>query len=60
MSWNEMLWSPWIMPLMRPVSVCGKRPFGMSMMSATLSAMVAKSASMTSRGWRSALPSERP
>ena len=27
-SWNEMLWSAWMPPLIRPVSCCGKKPFG--------------------------------
>ena len=29
-SWNEMLWSAWMMPISRPVSCCGKKPFGMT------------------------------
>ena len=28
-SWNEMLWSAWMPPIIRPVSCCGKKPFGM-------------------------------
>ena len=27
-AWNEMSWSAWIEPLIRPVSCCGKKPFG--------------------------------
>jgi hypothetical protein len=27
--WNEVLWSAWIEPPMRPVSCCGKNPLGM-------------------------------
>ena len=28
--WNEMLWSAWMPPIIRPVSCCGKKPFGMT------------------------------
>ena len=28
-AWNEMLWSAWMPPTRRPVSCCGKNPFGM-------------------------------
>ncbi len=27
-AWNEMLWSATIEPVSRPVSCCGKNPFG--------------------------------
>jgi hypothetical protein len=27
-AWNEMPWSAWIEPIMRPTSCCGKKPFG--------------------------------
>ncbi len=27
-AWNEMLWSAWMPPMRRPVSCCGKKPFG--------------------------------
>ena len=30
-AWNEMLWSARMKPMMRPVSCCGKKPFGMMM-----------------------------
>ena len=29
-SWNEMLWSAWMPPIMRPVSWVGNSPFGTS------------------------------
>ena len=29
--WNELDWSPRIPPISRPVSCCGKKPFGISM-----------------------------
>ncbi len=28
MSWNEIAWSAWTMPITRPVSCCGKMPLG--------------------------------
>ena len=30
-AWNELDWSPRIQPIRRPVSCCGKKPFGISM-----------------------------
>ena len=29
MAWNEMSWSAWMRPFIRPVSCCGKKPLGM-------------------------------
>ena len=29
--WNEIAWSAWMPPFIRPVSCCGKKPFGMMM-----------------------------
>ncbi len=30
-AWNEEVWSPRMKPTRRPVSCCGKKPFGISM-----------------------------
>jgi hypothetical protein len=30
-NWNEMLWSAWMPPIIRPVSCSGKNPLGMMM-----------------------------
>lgn len=30
-SWNDTLWSAWIEPTSRPVSCCGKKPFGITL-----------------------------
>ena len=53
-AWNEMLWSPTIPPISRPVSCCGKKPFGIMTNRATLSAIVPAQDTSTSRAWRSA------
>jgi hypothetical protein len=29
-AWNEVSWSAWICPVNRPVSCCGKNPFGIA------------------------------
>ena len=36
-AWNEMLWSAWMPPIIRPVSCCGKKPFGTITYSTTFS-----------------------
>ena len=30
-AWKEVSWSAWMEPFMRPVSCCGKKPFGTTM-----------------------------
>ena len=52
-AWKEMLWSACIPPIIRPVSCCGKKPFGMITISATFSPMVTSSTRITSNEWRS-------
>ena len=58
-AWNEMLWSAWMPPIMRPVSCCGKKPFGMIMNSQTFSTIVAKQKQHDEPLWRSAHASVR-
>ena len=48
-SWNEMPWSACRLPIMRPVSSSGKKPFGMIVISHTFSATVPISSSSTGR-----------
>jgi hypothetical protein len=52
-SWNEMLWSQTMPPVINPVSSCGKNPFGISVNNSTLSAIVTNSAQHHERPWRS-------
>lgn len=58
-AWNDVVWSAWMPPIMRPVSCCGKKPFGTTMYSAMFSAIVATSVIRIVNGWRSAHDSVR-
>ena len=52
-AWNEMLWSACNPPIIRPVSCCGKKPFGTITYSTTFSPTVTSSTSITNAPWRS-------
>ena len=54
--WKEMSWDAWMPPARRPVSCCGKKPFGTTMKSFTLSATVPSVTSSIRNGWRSTQP----
>ncbi len=54
MFWNEMLCSPSMVPISRPLSCDGKKVLGIRATSSTVSTMVSGSVSTTSRRWRSA------
>ena len=41
MAWKEISWSPWMAPIKRPLSCCGKKPFDTRTNRKTFSAMVA-------------------
>ena len=59
-SWNEMLWSATIPPVIRPVSSCGKKPLGITVNKSTLSNIVINNPTITSRPCSSDQASVRP
>jgi len=54
--WKDAVWSARMKPTRRPVSCCGKNPFGITMYRKTLSATAVASTPTISSGWRSAQP----
>jgi len=58
-AWNEMLWSAWMLPMMRPTSCAGKKPLSTRTYSTPLAKMVSSSTSRVSPGWRSVASSVR-
>jgi hypothetical protein len=58
-AWKEMSCDATIVPVSRPASCCGKKPFGTIAKSATFSPTVASVTSSIVRGWASAQPSVR-
>ncbi len=59
-AWNEMFWSAWKKPCKRPVSCCGKKPFGIVMNKCRLNAIVTASSNSINGPWRKAQAKERP
>jgi hypothetical protein len=58
-AWKEMSWDASTVPVNRPASCCGKKPFGTTTKRATLSATVARVTTSIVRGWASAHASVR-
>ncbi len=56
---KEMLWSAWTVPMISPLSCSGKKPFGTTTNSTTLSTMVSRNPMPTSRACASAQRSVR-
>jgi hypothetical protein len=56
--WNEVLWSAWMNPNMRPVSCSGKNPLGMMMKSQTVSTTVDKNTISIGNLWSSTQASD--
>ncbi len=50
MAWKDVSWSAWMVPVNRPESCCGKKPFGTFAYRKIVAAMVAR-VTMSVNGW---------
>ena len=56
MAWNDVPWEAWMLADIRPLSCCGKKPFGTSANRYQLSPIVMNRMVSVIAQWRSAQP----